>query len=131
MNYYDYNDADNNWLHIPRDTNGKWRAIKHIRCFQIGVRTDYETWAALEDAAERSEEKSIGLIMLEAISNAYVDYATRGTLPDSITLPEALDEWHSIRVDAATRSMLTEMAQAASTTISDMVRRIASTLTNQ
>ena len=115
------------WALNPRDSDGRWTAVKNPRIYQIGLRIERKTWEALRDRAALCDQ-SAAAYFCDRLSQAYVDYASRGDLPqiqDDATDVDAIrDEWHSIRVDAAGRSMADELAEVSGVPLSVLIRSI-------
>lgn len=115
------------WALNPRDSDGRWMAVKNPRIYQIGLRIERKTWEALRDRAAIYDQ-SAAAYFCDRLSQAYVDYASRGDLPrigdDAEDVDAIRDEWHSIRVDAAGRSMTDELAEACGVPLSVLIRSI-------
>ena len=115
------------WALNPRDSGGRWTAVKNPRIYQIGLRIERKTWEALRDRAARYDQSAAAYVN-DQLSQAYVDYASRGDLPriqdDVADVDVIRDEWHSIRVDAAGRSMTDELAEACGVPLSVLIRSI-------
>ena len=115
------------WALNPRDSGGRWTAIKNPRIYQIGLRIERKTWEALRDRAAHYDQSAAAYIN-DQLSQAYVDYASRGDLPriqgDAEDVDAIRDEWHSIRVDAAGRSMADELSEVSGVPLSVLIRSL-------
>lgn len=105
-----------------RDTQGRFYSPER-KTHKISIRIELFDYRVLRYLATEWKT-TIPNVLTELIEDAYMEYATKGTIPDLYAEDDKLSVWYSFRVTQATRSMLWELAEMAGASLSEMIRSI-------
>lgn len=105
-----------------RDYQGRFYSPQR-KTHKVNIRIQLFDFRVLRYVATE-EKTTIPNVLANLIEEAYMTFATKGTLPDLYEEDDRLSVWYSFRVTQSVRSMLCELAEMTGATMSELIRSL-------